>query len=379
VVSGTHVSVDRPIRLAAPDIDDVDVAAVAAVLRSGHLVQGAQVRAFEAEVARVAGVDHAVAVANCTAALHVALLALGIAPGDRVVVPAYSWLSTANVVVLAGAEPVFVDIEPRTYGMAPGALEQVLRRTPNIRAILPVHVFGAMADIGALTALAAAHGVPVIEDAACALGATREGLPAGAWGDISCFSFHPRKAVTTGEGGVLTTDDVALATRARVLRNHGLDPTAPAPDFIAAGYNLRLTEFQAALGVTQMAKLDRIVESRRAQAARYTALFAGTPIATPIEIDGAHHVYQTYAVLLPAECASRRASMIETLRGMGVETTIGTYHMPLTTYFRTRFNFAPGDFPVTDDIAGRAVALPLHTQLGPDDQARVAASLLRLL
>jgi dTDP-4-amino-4,6-dideoxygalactose transaminase len=367
------------IRLAAPDIDAADIAAVTEVLKTGYLVQGAHVREFEDHMAREVGVAHGVAVANCTAALHLALLALNIGPGDRVAVPAFSWLATANVVVLCGAEPVFVDIEPCGYGMDPAALATVLADPASFAAIMPVHALGAMADIRAITELAADYGIPVIEDAACALGARQGDRAAGAWGDVGCFSFHPRKAVTTGEGGMLTTNDAGFARQLRILRNHGLDPDSSSPNFIAAGFNLRLTEFQAALGVTQLAKLDALVERRRALARRYTELFAGSPIAAPREPAGTRHVYQSYAVLLPPGAAARRTQVIAALRERGIETTIGTHHMPLTTFFRARGGYAPGDFPVTDDVAGRALSLPLHSRLTDDDQMQVASALLAVL
>lgn len=369
---------DLVIRLAAPDIGPEDLAAVAAVLESGFLVQGTHVREFEARMAEEAGVRHAVAVANCTAALHLALLALDIGPGDRVAVPAYSWLSTANVVALCGAEPVFVDIEPCGYGMDPERLQDAVRRKP-VSAVLPVHALGAMAQMPALGTVAATLGVPLVEDAACALGARLGDRPAGAWGTIGCFSFHPRKAVTTGEGGMLTTNDAGLARRLRILRNHGQDPDADTPDFVAAGFNLRLTEFQAALGVTQLAKLERIIGQRRAVARRYDALFANSPLTPPREPPNTRHVYQTYAVLLPVAVAPRRSALIARLRERGVETTIGTHHMPLTTYFRGRGGYKPGDFPVTDDVAGRSLALPMHTQLTPEDQEQVVRELTTAL
>jgi len=363
------------IRLATPDVDDTDIAAVVAVLRCGTLVQATRVREFERRAAAVIGAAEAVAVSNCTSALQLALLAIGVGPGDRVAVPSFSWPATANVVVLCGAEPVFVDIERETNGMDPDALEAAFATHDRIKAVLPVHAFGAMARMSAITTLAARHGAFVIEDAACALGAEREGRGAGTWGGIGCFSFHPRKAVTTGEGGVAVTADAAIARRIRALRNHGLDPDSATPEFIAPGYNMRLTEFQAALGLTQLAKLDRILEHRRRLARRYTELLAGAPVVTPAEPPGVRHVFQSYVVLLPCDLAPRRASLIATLRGRGVETTIGTHHLPLTTYFRQRYRYRPGDFPVTDDVFSRALTLPLHTGLAESDQVTVAEAL----
>ena len=364
------------IRLAAPDIDDADVAAVAAVLRTGNLVQGQCVRAFEADITAVVGTRHAVALCNCTAALHLALLALNVGPGDHVAVTTYSWLSTANVVALCGATPVFVDVDARTFNMDPAALRRAAAEHA-LKAVLVVHTFGNMADMPAI--LDAAGGAPVIEDAACAIGAMLHGRPAGAWGVMGCFSFHPRKAVTTGEGGAVTTNDDALARSVRLLRNHGLDPDSPTPDFVAAGYNLRLTEFQAALGSAQFAKLERLVAARRRLARRYDELFADSEITVPVALAPEAHVYQSYVVLLPPDAKPRRDAIVADLRASGIEVTIGTYYMPMTRWFREHGGYHAGDFPVTEDIAGRAVSLPLHTQLGDDDQRRVARAVAAAL
>jgi len=364
------------IRLAVPSIDEADLAAVRRVLESGYLVQGPHVAEFERRVAAEVGTAHAVAVANGTAALHLALLALGVGAGDRVAVATYSWPATANVIALCGAEPVFVEVEPCTGNMDPARLAEALARGP-VKAVLPVHAFGGAADMPRIVEVARSAGAAVVEDAACALGTEVGGRRAGAWGELGCFSFHPRKAITTGEGGMVTTDDAALARTLRMLRNHGQDPDAGAPDFVVPGYNLRMTEFQAALGSAQMAKLDRLVESRRAQAARYDRLLAGSPVTPPGSLPGSRHVYQSYAALLPAAAAPRRAAIIAGLKEQGIETTLGTYHMPLITYFRTRYGFAPGDFPVTDDVAARAISLPLYEALAPADQERVVDALVR--
>ena len=327
---------------------------------------------------RYTGAEYAVAVSNCTAALHLALLALDVRPGDRVAVTTYSWPATANVIILCGAEPVFVDIDPRTYNMDPAALERALERAP-VKIVLPVHTFGGMADMARITAIAQRHGAAVVEDAACALGAACGGRQSGMWGAIGCFSFHPRKAITTGEGGCLITNDRCYARTARTLRNHGLDPDSSVPDFVAAGYNLRLTEFQAALGSTQMAKLERVIDARRNCAAVYDALLAASGICPPCALPGSRHVYQSYVVLLPEAAAPRRAEMISALKQRGIETTIGTYHMPMTTFFRKQGGFGPGDFPATDSVAGRALALPLYEHLTHDQQAEVVGTLREVL
>jgi dTDP-4-amino-4,6-dideoxygalactose transaminase len=364
------------IRLAAPDIGADDIEAVAAVLRSGYLVQGERVRAFEERVAGFVGARHAIAVSNCTAALHLSLMALGIGPGDGVAVTTYSWPATANVIVLCGAEPVFVDIEANGFTMDPRALATTLERADRIKAVLPVHTFGGMADMQRILEIATHYDVPVVEDAACALGARCDARFAGTMGRVGCFSFHPRKAITTGEGGMIVTDDDDVAHRLRVLRNHGQDPDAASPDFIGPGYNCRLTDVQGALGVTQMAKLDRIIAARRTMASCYDTLFAGTPVRPPIALPGVWHVYQTYAVLLPEQAAPYRAEIIATLRARDIEVNIGTHHMPLIRYLRERYGFTAGDFPVSDEVAARIVALPLHSGLSDADQELVAAELL---
>lgn len=362
------------IRLARPDIDEADIAAVVEVLRSGNLVQGARVAELEAALATQAGVDHAVAVTNCTAALQLALLALGIGPGDVVAVAAYSWISTANVVELCGASPRFVDIDPVSHNMDPAALEVALA-DGEVRAVLPVHTFGRIADMPAISAVAAAAGVPVIEDAACALGAAIGGVQAGAWGRAGCFSFHPRKAITTGEGGAVVTNDPELADLVRSLRNHGQEPGAATVRFVRAGFNCRMTEMQAAMGVTQMARSRQIITERRRLADRYRPLLHGSGCVLPEPATSEEHVYQSFVVLLPPELAGRNSEVIAGMRAGGVEATIGTYHMPLTDHFRAVHGAQPGDYPHTDDVAGRAVTLPLWSGLTEDDQATVATTL----
>jgi dTDP-4-amino-4,6-dideoxygalactose transaminase len=375
------------IRLNVPVLEEDDFRAVREVLETGFLVQGARVAAFEKAFAERVSVPHAVAVTNCTAALHLSMQALDVRAGDIVLVPAFSWLSTANVVELCGAQPVFVDIEPHSFNMAPAALEETLTRlhksadvARRIRAVLPVHAFGRVADLGKISQIAERFGHPVVEDAACALGARHENKEAGSMGLMGCFSFHPRKAITTGEGGVITTHDARIAKHLRALRNHGLDPESATPDFIMPGHNTRMTEFQAALGVTQLSKLDRLLATRRALAANYNKSFAGSAVTPPPQVpEGDAHAYQSYVTLLPKEAAPRRADIIKKLREQNIETTIGTYHMPMTTYFRAKYGHVAGDFPVTDDLFARALTLPLHDKLDATAQATVVAGVLEVV
>lgn len=362
------------IRLTIPSIEEDDLLAVREAVASGQLVQGVRVANFEAAIARYLGCRHAIAVSNCTAALHLSLLAVGVQAGDTVAVSAYSWPATANVVELCGARPVFVDIQPDTFNMDPAQLDHVLARH-RVKAVLPVHAFGQMADMPAILEVAGRHGVPVIEDAACALGAKLQNHPAGTWGLTGCFSFHPRKAITTGEGGVIATNDDRVTRQCRILRNHGLDPDSSTPDFVAPGFNLRMTEFQAALGLSQLGKLDRIITARRTAADRYTKLLAGTSVTPPVARPTSDHIYQSYVVLLPRDLVPRRAELIATWRAQGIETTIGTYHIPLTTYYRQRYGFKPGMFPVADDVSSRALTLPLYERITIAEQEQVVAAL----
>jgi perosamine synthetase len=375
------------IRLTRPSIEADDLQAVHDAVASGHLVQGPRVAAFERAVADLVGTRHAVAVTNCTAALHMALLALDVRPGDVVVVGAYSWPTTANVVELCGAQPAFVDVDPETFNLHPDALAETLARlsrsrelAKRVKAVIPIHTFGQIADMPRVLEVAARHGVPVIEDAACALGASLGGRQAGAWGVMGCFSFHPRKAVTTGEGGAITTDDDRLAAYLRALRNHGQDFDAGSSDqFVMPGFNNRMTEFQGALGVTQMAKVGRVVAARRALAARYDELLDPALQRTGARAPDERHVFQSYVVLLPREAAPHRAALIADLRARGVEAQIGTWHMPLITYYRTRYGFQPGAFPMCDDVAARALTLPLYEGLTEGDQQEVAQQLREAL
>lgn len=355
------------IRLGQPSIGTAEEDAIAEVLRSGYLVQGAKVAEFEALLAHRVGTPHCAAVSNGTAALHLALMALGIGRGDAVAVPTFSWPATANAVELVGAVPVFVDIEPDTLGMDPRALATILANRTDVRAILPVHAFGRMCDVEALVAIADAHGIPLIEDAACALGAIAHDRPAGAWGVMGCFSFHPRKAVTTGEGGAVSCRFPEHLRLVRSLRNHGLDPEAPVPDFVRPGFNYRLSEVQAALGIVQLSRLTTLIARRRAIAAWYSQELADTGLGTPSPGAPGSHVFQSYVVQLPPALAPMRAELIARLRTGGVEVTIGTYHMPGLRYYRERYGDRTGEFPVGEAVAARSLSLPMHGELRDED------------
>jgi perosamine synthetase len=365
------------IRLTVPFIGKEEIRAMEEVLSSGYLVQGSHVAAFEEAAARYVGVQYAVAVSSGTAALHLALLSLGVGPGDLVLVTAYSFVATANVIELCGARPVFADIRPDTFNMDPDSLKATLKRLSEtndisrVKAILPVHTFGQVADMPNICKLAEQYRLPIIEDAACALGATFQGQQAGTWGVMGCFSFHPRKAITTGEGGMIVTNDPQLNRRLRAMRNHGQDPETDSPDFILPGFNYRMTEFQGALGLCQLSKLNEIISARRQIAARYDLLLKGTDVEVPIVQSGHQHVYQSYVILLSNRKASQRDEIIKQMTASGIESSIGTYHIPLTTFFSRRYGFKQGDFRIAEKIFARSLSLPIYHGLSFDDQTVV--------
>jgi dTDP-4-amino-4,6-dideoxygalactose transaminase len=216
--------------------------------------------------------------------------------------------------------------------------------------------------------LANQYNLPVIEDAACALGASLHGRQAGTWGILGCFSFHPRKAITTGEGGIITTNESQLARELKALRNHGLDPDSSTPDFIMPGFNFRMTEFQAALGITQMSKLIQIISNRRILAENYTKLLEGKALQAPYVSSGSLPVYQSYVVLLPEYLKPKREIIIKSLREKGIETTIGTWNMPMTSYFSAKYNYRPEDFPIAEKVSNLSVTLPLYAFMMRNDQ-----------
>lgn len=367
------------LRLSLPHIDEAAIAAVAEVLRSGQLLQGAQAAAFEGELQDWLGVRHAVLVSSGTAALHLALLVLGIGPGDAVLVPDFTFPATGNVVKLVGARPVLVDVEPGSYNVAPAALEAAVaawREPERLRAMMPVHEFGCPAAIEAMQALAARHGLAVVEDAACAIGArTASGRFAGTLGEIGCFSLHPRKTLTTGEGGVLVTASDALAQRLRRLRNHGMERGEAGLVFHEAGYNLRLTDVQAALGRAQLPKLAGWIDARRALAARYretlAPLAARGAITLPTDAPG--HSWQTFMVVLAD--GVERAPLLRRLATAGIEANLGAQCLSALPSFADVAQPAP----VARRLYAQGLALPFCERYGADEVAHVTAALAEAL
>jgi len=342
------------LRLGWPDVGEAELAEVAEVLETGQLTMGPKVAEFEAELARLCEVEHALAVSSGTAALHTAVLALGLESGDEVLVPAYTFPATANVVALSGLVPVLVDVDPETMNVDPARL----RTGPRTRAILAVHLFGRPARIEQLPDL------PVLEDAAGALGARRAGRACGGLGLLGCLSFHPRKIVTTGEGGAVTTNDDGIADAVRQIRNHGWRTLAP-PDMPAPGLNYRLSDILCAVGLPQARRLDELLAERTRIAAGYTERLSHLPLLLPEADPGDVHGWQAYVVQV-----DDRDRVLAELRDQGIEAQIGTYALNLLGAYRDQ-----GDFPGATRVFERALALPFHTRLSDDDLDLVAEAL----
>lgn len=366
------------IRLGKPAIQPADLDLVRDVVASGNLVQGELVARFEQEIAAYVGCREAIAVSSGTAALHLALLALGVGPGDRVILPAYSFIATANAVAISGAEPVFVDVDPDSHAMCPARLDQALERLARedpparVAAIVPVHPFGRMAPMPEILELAGRRDIPVVEDAACALGAAIGTRKAGCWGTLGCLSFHPRKILTTGEGGMVLSDDDRLADAIRALRNHGIRVSDHGPDSTMPGFNYRMTELAAALGLPQFARLESTLERLDELAATYDTLLAGRSwLRTWRRPTGTRPVYQAYVVEVDTDQGPDQQTIRQRARDAGVEIGIGTWHMPLAGWCRDHYHHRPGDFPVTDRIAAQSLSLPLHLELDRSQQERV--------
>lgn len=366
------------------EIDDADVEAVVAVLRSDWLTTGPAVAAFEEAFAAYAGAPYGVAVASGTAALHLSVLAAGIGPGDEVIVPALTFAATANAVRYAGATVVFADVDPATFLVDVDAVAALV--TERTRAVVGVDYAGAPCDWGPLRELADRHGLVLIADAAHAPGATYRGRPVGSIADFTAFSFHPVKHLTTAEGGMVTTNDPALAARVRRLRNHGIDTDFRQReqtgtweyDMVELGFNYRLPDLNCALGTAQLERLDAWVTRRRQIADRYAELFDGHPLVRlPAEPDDRRASWHLYPVRV-GENPDDRARAFTEMRAAGIGVNVHYRPVHLHTYYR-QLGYAPGLTPVAERAYDGLLSLPMWPGIGDTDQERVVSALLGAL
>jgi dTDP-4-amino-4,6-dideoxygalactose transaminase len=377
--------------------DQDDLAIIQEPLKSGWVVQGKYVADFERRFGEFAHAPHAVAVSSCTTGLHIGVAALGLEPGDEVIVPAFTWIATPNCVEYLGGRPVFVDVDLKTFNIDPARIEE--RITPRTRGIIPVHLFGLVADMDPIMEIAKRHGLWVLEDAACGFDSWYRGRHAGTFGEYGAFSFHPRKAITTGEGGMLTTSDPRLASLARTLRDHGasrsdLDRHQQQYSFLLAeyhhlGFNFRMTDIQGALGVSQIQKAARIQSGRRAVAGWYDELLAETPwLQLPFQDPDYVHGVQSYVTLFTPDEPSlrtvdrifdRRNAVMHALEQNGIVTRQGTHSPPHLDFYKAKYGYRPEDYPNAYIAERCSITLPVFAGMTRDEAEQVVARLTQLV
>ena len=391
--SDPPVAAEPRIPITKPLFGAEELEAIQRPLETGWVVQGPFVQEFEEKFCTFTGAGHAVATSSCTTALHIAVAALGLKPGDEVVVPAFTWVSTANVVEYMGAKPVFCDIDLQTFNIDPAALEAAV--TSRTVGVLPVHLFGLCAEMDSVLDVAERRSLWTVEDAACALGGWYRGRHAGTLGDMGCFSFHPRKSITTGEGGMITAREERFDSLARSLRDHGatrsdLTRHTQRGSFLLSeyphlGYNYRMTDIQGALGSVQMDRAEAILEGRARCARLYDeALGDASWLQTPAVPEDLVHGYQAYVCLFRPEeptmdnvsrLHEQRNELMARLEERGIATRQGTHSPVDTAYYREKYGLRPDEFPKSTLSDRLTLALPLYPQMTEADQARVVNEL----
>lgn len=371
------------IPITKPYFGPEEAEAARSAVESGWVSQGPQVAKFEREIALYCGVSEAVAVTSCTTALHLALLTFEVGRGDEVICPSMSFIATANSIQHAGATPVFADVDPRTYNLDPDAVEAAI--TPRTKAVMVVHQVGLPADIDRFLAMGEKHGVKILEDAACAIGSLYKGQHIGGHSELACFSFHPRKVITTGEGGMITTNNTEYAARLRLLRQHGMSVSDTVrhdakrvitEEYVCLGYNYRMTDIQAAIGIEQLKKLDWIVGRRRELAARYSEALSNHPwLITPYVPEYADFNYQSYAVQLSENAPIRRDDLMQRLLDAGISTRRGIMLSHLEAPYAS--HDVRGRLLRSEQTSSCSMLLPLFPQMTNQEQDEVVSALFR--
>lgn len=381
------------IPITKPFIGPEELAAVQRPLEAGWLVQGPYVKEFEDKFGAFVGAKHSIATTSCTTALHLCVAALGLRPGDEVIVPAFTWVATPNVVEYMGARPVFVDIDLATFNLDVARLEAAV--TPKTVGIIPVHLFGLAADMDPTMEIARRHGLWIVEDAACGFGARYRGEHVGSFGHLAAFSFHPRKSITTGEGGMITTSRDELAETVRSLRDHGASlsdhqrHTQAAgyllADYDLLGYNFRMTDIQGAIGGVQMDRADWILAERRRCAAAYDQLLGDLDwLALPLTPPGSVHGYQSYVCLFQPEEPSlesverlhaRRNHLMAALEAEGIATRPGTHAAFMQGYYAIKYSIPPSDLPGAFLADRLSLSLPMYAGMTDEELDYVASAL----
>ena len=345
------------------------------IINSGSLVQDKYVASLEEHVASYLSIKHAIAVSSGTAALHLSLIALGIGPGDEVIVPAYTFPATANVVQLTGAKPIFVDVDLETYNISVDQIKKSI--TPKTKAIIPVHLFGNPADMDPIMEVAMKHNIWVIEDAAGALGAEYKGRKCGTIGHIGCFSFHPRKIITTGEGGMVVTNDDELANKIRLLRNHGRQVLENKIDFILPGFNYRMNELEAALALVQIREIEVIINQRQRLANLYKIALANIPnIDLQQTLPNCKSVWQAFVIRLKNREAH---SIIKKLQEANIEANIGTFALHILHFYSQTYNYKYSDYQNAFELFSKSIALPFYTSLSQENIYYIITTLQSLI
>lgn len=371
------------INIAEPCLGDSEWEAVKEPIDTGWLTQGSKVKEFETKFAKKHGVKYAYATTSCTTALHLALVALGVTRGDVVIVPSFTWIATANVVEYCSATPVFCDSHLDTYNMdvekLAALLEKFAGEGKRVKAVIPVHLFGLMADMEPILELSEKYGFSVVEDAACAAGAMYEKKYAGGFGDLGCFSFHPRKIITTGEGGMCTTNAPELAERISCLRSHGATASeeqrhsSNSPylmaDFNVLGFNYRMSDLQGAVGSVQIDKLDGFIEERRKWAAYYNEKLKSLDwLIPPTEPDKCRHSYQAYVCRIDTKkIRFMRNEVMKKMQDAGIGTRAGTHAVHELGYYKGKYGIRQEDYPVAAELYANTISLPLHNKMEKED------------